>query len=82
MSNQSHIYKSQRYVRKRVIHSDYDSFLESFQSEYLKTKVWQLPPVLDKKNIEDIPSKKRSQYLKKLALLESIKEEIISSLKK
>lgn len=80
VGNQTHVYKAQRYVRKRVIHSDYDSFLCSLESEKLKNNIWKLPVKLNKKNIDDIPSKKRGQYLKKIILIENIEKQIILKL--
>ncbi|MGL5647882.1 MAG: VirK/YbjX family protein [Clostridium sp.] len=82
VSNKTHIYKAQRYIRKRVIHSDYDSFLESLESTYLENGIWKLPTNLNKKNLEEIPSKKRGQYLKKIALIENIENQIITKLQR
>lgn len=80
VGNKTHIYKAQRYIRKRVIHSDYDSFLESLDSRYLENDIWKLPAKLSKKNIEDIPSKKRGQHLKKIGLIENIESQMIMKL--
>lgn len=80
VGNQTHVYKAQRYIHKRVIHSDYDSFLCSLESEKLKNNIWKLPVKLNKKNIDDVPSKKRGQYLKKINLIEDIEKQIILKL--
>ena len=80
VGSKTHIYKAQRYIRKRVIYSDYDSFLESLEAAYLKEGIWKLPAKLNKKTIEEIPSKKRSQHLKKIALIENVEEQIIAKL--
>lgn len=81
VSNKTHIYKAQRYIRKRTIHSDYDSFLESLDSTYLKNDTWKLPTKLNKKSIEEVPSKKRGQYLKKLSLIENIEKQMTIKLR-
>ncbi|MGL6115399.1 MAG: VirK/YbjX family protein [Cetobacterium sp.] len=76
VSNESHIYKSQRYLRKRIIHSSYDEFLQSLDSKKLSSGIWELPEKLSKKSLEDIPSSKRSQHLKKMNILEQIEKSI------
>ncbi len=80
VGNKTHIYKAQRYIRKRIIYSDYDSFLESLKATCLDESIWKLPAKLNKKTIEEIPSKKRSQYLKKISLIESIENQIMAKL--
>lgn len=80
VGNKTHIYKAQRYIRKRIIYSDYDYFLASLEATCLDESIWKLPAKLNKKTIEEITSKKRSQYLKKISLIESIEDQIMAKL--
>lgn len=70
-SNELHVYKSKRYIRKRVINSNYDEFWSSLGAQK-NGGIWTLPKKSERKNIEDVPSKKRGQTLKKYALLDTI----------
>lgn len=76
VGNEMHVYRAQRYIRKRQILSDYDSFLISLGAEKNKKNIWKLPPYLQKKDLDTVPSKKRSQYLKKTTLTEDIQNQI------
>lgn len=76
VGNSSHVYKAQRYIRKRKILSDYDEFFESFGSIKLKNNTWLLPEKIVKKELEDIPSKKRSSYINKFNLLTNLSKSI------
>lgn len=70
-SNELHVYKSKRYIKKRVINSNYDDFRSSLGGEK-KGGIWTLPKKSERKNIEDVPSKKRGQTLKKYGLLDTV----------
>lgn len=70
--NEMHVYKSKRYIKKRVINSSYDEFWASINGIKNNENIWILPEKLERKNIEEIPSKKRSQTLKKYQLLTNI----------
>ena len=76
VGNSTHVYRAQRYLRKRTIHSDYDSFLISLGAEKTKQNTWKLPQELKKKELNEVPSKKRSQYSKKIELLAYIEKEL------
>ena len=67
VGNKGHIYLSLRYKFKknRKINADYDEFWESLGSQKEDDIFWSLPKRIARKNIEDIPSKKRSQYTNK-----------------
>lgn len=45
-----------------------------------KDGMWLLPKKLERKNIEEIPSKKRSLYQNRFNLLDSIFEEVLSNI--
>ncbi|MBK0033192.1 DUF535 domain-containing protein [Erwinia sp. S43] len=77
VSNRTHVYQSLRYRnRKKHMHADYDEFWEtsggypSFDDYYL------LPTSTHRKALEDIPSKKRSEYRKRYQLLDDISAQI------
>lgn len=74
--NLSHVYKAKRYILKREILSDYDDFLKSFGSNKLKDNTWSLPKNIIKKDLKDIPSKKRSAYVNKSNFLTNIQEKV------
>lgn len=80
VGNLSHVYKSQRYIRKRQILSNYDEFFESFGAVKLKNKTWLLPECIVKKDLKEIPSKKRNSYVNKLKLLSNLSDEIKSNI--
>jgi len=67
VGNKGHIYLSLRYKFKknRKINADYDEFWESLGSQKEDDIFWSLPKRIARKNIEDILSKKRSQYTNK-----------------
>lgn len=73
IGNSKHIYNSLRYrfKKKSKFLANYDEFWESNGGTRNKG-IWLLPTVLEKKKIEDIPSKKRSEYKKRYELLDSL----------
>lgn len=77
VSNNKHIYLSIRYKYKkyRTIHANYDEFWKSLGG-ISKNDTWLLPIFLEKKEISNIPSKKRSLYNNRYALLENLKKDI------
>lgn len=78
VSNKGHIYLSLRYKFKksRKINADYDEFWESIGSEKIDSIFWALPVKIFRKSIEDIPSKKRSQYTSKYKILDELNEKV------
>lgn len=73
IANESHIYLATRYKFKkyRSITANYDEFWESINGTKL-SHMWFLPIILERKNIEDIPSKKRSMYNNRFTLLDQM----------
>lgn len=73
-----HIYFSPRYIKRKQekVHANYDEFWESIGG-IEKDNLWSLPKKLERKSIEDIPAKKRAQYIKKFNLLDTLSEKII-----
>lgn len=75
VGNEGHIYLSLRYKLKktRKINADYDEFWESLGASKRDKVFWSLPKILIRKNIEDIESKKRSQYRNRYKILDDLK---------
>ena len=78
VGNKGHIYLSLRYKFKksRKINADYDEFWESLGSEKLNSTFWILPIKIVRKSIEDVPSKKRSQYTNKYKVFDELNERV------
>lgn len=74
-----HLYSHPRYneaknkaERDNAILNGYDKLWESVGAVKIKGDFYVLPKILERKNMEDIPSKKRSNYRKRYELLDSI----------
>ena len=78
VGNKGHIYLSLRYKFKknRKINADYDEFWESLGSQKEDDIFWSLPKRIARKNIEDIPSKKSSQYTNKYKILDELNDRV------
>ena len=76
VSNDGHIYLSLRYKFKksRKISADYDEFWKSLGATKEDKIFWSLPEEIVRKNIEDIESKKRSQYRSRYKILDELKK--------
>ncbi|MGG2076166.1 VirK/YbjX family protein [Lelliottia nimipressuralis] len=78
VSNATHIYRSWRYRKKKEgkLLADYDSFWRSMSGEPLASGHFQLPLEMARKPMEEIASKKRSEYRRRYELLDSLIEQI------
>lgn len=78
VSNSTHIYRSWRYQKKKKgqVHADYDTFWESMSGEKLSDGYFLMPKQVGRKPLEDIASKKRAEYRRRYALLDSLVEQI------
>jgi Uncharacterized protein conserved in bacteria len=78
VSNATHIYRSWRYRKKKEgkLLADYDSFWRSMSGEPLPSGHFQLPLEMARKPMEEIASKKRSEYRRRYELLDSLIEQI------
>ncbi|MDI3359645.1 VirK/YbjX family protein [Lelliottia sp. V89_10] len=74
VSNHTHIYRSWRYRKKKEgkLLADYDSFWLSLGGEAQKSGHFQLPLAMARKPMEEIASKKRSEYRRRYELLDSL----------
>lgn len=78
VSNDTHIYQSWRYRKKKQgkLHADYDSFWESLNGERTAEGTFHLPLFIARKSMEEIASKKRAEYRRRYELLDSLQNQI------
>lgn len=78
VSNDTHIYRSWRYRKKKEgkLLADYDSFWLSLGGEKQESGNFMLPLVMPRKPMEEIASKKRSEYRRRYALLDSLIQQV------
>ncbi|QIQ21885.1 VirK/YbjX family protein [Zophobihabitans entericus] len=81
VSNSTHIYNNWRYRRRhKHVHSDYDEFWLTLDGQQDKRQLFVLPLVTQRKALEDIASKKRSEYRSRYALLDALAENVSGQL--
>lgn len=78
VSNSTHIYRSWRYRKKKEgkLLADYDGFWLSLGGERTDEGNFRLPLVMPRKPMEEIASKKRAEYRRRFALLDSLIEQV------
>ena len=78
VSNETHIYRSLRYRRKKrgKLHADYNSFWESLGAQVDEEGDYVLPLALARKSMEEIASKKRAEYRRRYTLLDELQQQI------
>ena len=78
VSNATHIYRSWRYRKKKEgkLLADYDSFWLSLGGEKQDNGHFMLPLVMPRKPMEEIASKKRSEYRRRYELLDSLIQQV------
>lgn len=82
ISNEARIYSKQwrPFRHQDYAKANYDQFWEELGGQVLADTGWfQLPPHLHQKSIEDVPSKHRSEHRRRLALRDSIDQQIQAS---
>jgi uncharacterized protein VirK/YbjX len=82
VSNTTHIYKSWRYRKKKQgkLFADYDSFWQSLSGELNADGTFLLPSRIVRKPMEEIASKKRSEYRRRYELLDSLQAQVINAI--
>lgn len=82
VGNANHIYLAQRYryKKERKVKADYDEFWESLGGIQREDGLWELAETIARKPIEEIPSKKRSQYRSRYQILDAIQESVTNFL--
>ena len=78
VSNATHIYRSWRYRKKKEgkLLADYDSFWRSLGGQQQDNGNFALPLTMPRKPMEEIASKKRSEYRRRYALLDSLIQQV------
>ncbi|HHA2083967.1 TPA: VirK/YbjX family protein [Enterobacter asburiae] len=78
VSNDTHIYRSWRYRKKKEgkLLADYDSFWLSIGGEKQDNGNFMLPLVMPRKPMEEIASKKRSEYRRRYELLDNLIQQV------
>ena len=81
VSNETHIYRSIRYRRKKrdKLHADYNSFWESLSATVDNKGEYVLPLALPRKTMEEIASKKRAEYRRRYELLDTLQQQILQA---
>ncbi|MBD2802907.1 DUF535 domain-containing protein [Xenorhabdus sp. M] len=82
VSNETHIYRSIRYWHKKKdkMVADYNSFWESLNGVRKENNDFHLPSTIERKSLDDIPSKKRAEYRRRYQLLDELENSIKTSL--
>lgn len=81
VGNKTHVYNNWRY-KKRLnrVHSDYDNFWATIDGQENSQGIFILPNKISRKTIEEIASKKRSEYRHRYALLDDMNNRIFTQL--
>lgn len=84
VSNETHIYRSLRYRRKKrdKLHADYNSFWESLGAQTDGEGDYVLPLALPRKTMEEIASKKRAEYRRRYELLDALQQQIVETVQR
>lgn len=82
-SNETHIYRSIRYwhKKKNKMVADYNSFWESLSGIRNENNDFHLPSYIERKSLDEVPSKKRAEYRRRYQLLDDLENDIKASLK-
>lgn len=81
VGNKTHIYNNWRYnSRHERVHSDYDEFWSTLEGKQDSKGLFILPTAITRKAVEDIASKKRSEYRNRYALLDQLSSTIEAKL--
>jgi Uncharacterized protein conserved in bacteria len=77
VSNAVHVYRCWRYMDKKTqMHADYDAFWASLGGEKTDGDYFSLPLSIARKSEAEIASKKRAEYRRRYALLDSVVEQV------
>lgn len=74
VSDSGHIFRSWRYrlKKKSLFHASYDEFWQTLNATPLSSTLYQVPMSFPRKPLEEIASKKRSEYRKRYELLDAL----------
>jgi len=81
VGNKTHVYNNWRYKsRFKQLHSDYNDFWQTIDGQENNQGLYILPNNIARKAIEDIASKKRSEYRNRYVVLDNLAQHIGSCL--
>lgn len=82
VSDSGHIFRSWRYrlKKKSLFHASYNEFWETLNASPLSSKLYAVPLVFSRRPLEEIASKKRSEYRKRYELLDTLAQQFSSHL--
>lgn len=73
VGNNTHIYNNWRYKNRfKKLYSDYDNFWQMMAAQKNEQGLFMLPTKISRKPLEDIASKKRSEYRNRYQLLDNL----------
>ncbi len=74
VSNAGHVFRSLRYRhrKKDTFVASYDEFWDSIGAKRYSSALYSIPQHIPRKEMEDLPSKKRSEYRKRYTLLDEM----------
>jgi len=77
VSDNGHIFRSLRYrlKKRQLFHASYNEFWQTLNAQPLSDKLYALPLSFPRKPLEEIASKKRSEYRKRYELLDDIQKQ-------
>jgi len=77
VSDKGHIFRSWRYrlKKKSLFHASYDEFWQTLNAVPMSSPLYCLPTTFARKPLEEIASKKRSEYRKRYELLDALAEQ-------
>ena len=77
VGNHTHIYENPRYKkRKGMVFADYDSFWETMEAKQAEDGYFHLPLQIAHRPLEEIASKRRSEYRRRYQLLDDLETQI------
>ncbi|MBV6821193.1 VirK/YbjX family protein [Rahnella sp. PD12R] len=77
VGNHTHIYENPRYKkRKGMVFADYDSFWETMEAKPGEDGYFHLPRQIAHRPLEEIASKRRSEYRRRYQLLDDLESQI------
>ena len=77
VGNHTHIYEDPRYKkRKGMVYADYDSFWETLDAKQGEDGYFHLPRQIAHRPLEEIASKRRSEYRRRYLLLDDLESQI------
>ncbi|EXU77395.1 VirK/YbjX family protein [Erwinia mallotivora] len=82
VSDHGHIFRSLRYrlKKKSLFHASYNEFWESLHAVPLSAQLYAIPMTFPRKPLDEVVSKKRSEYRKRYELLDRLSQQFVGRL--